>query len=203
MGSKPDPVKLSEFMDDVSDHVRQQVFAGTATRDRTTRDILVMTTVLSKFNGSPSLGALQQKDIDCLKQLVTPRGRPSDKPLSEHVWYITREHTPKETNYLIFDNMARFTWSEELLQPVERNHQHLNCYHNNNFFSLMQAWHFEGLLRAANGLKSTPALDELVKTARVRLSSPKRKNASLLVFTHGEAVKEILSAWDEKDKAKK
>jgi hypothetical protein len=50
-------------------------------------------------------------------------------------------------NYLIADQLGRFVWMEELLEPKNKNQMKLECYHHNSLRALLQAWHFYGLAK--------------------------------------------------------
>jgi hypothetical protein len=190
------PGTLDDLFDSVSSALRQQVFAGLSTRDKAARDCLVTTTVMSKVGASRSLAALTGEQETQMKALVTPRGPLPARPLSDLVFYLAAKK--KELNYLVFNDLARFTWLEQLLEPEGRNRQHLQCYHNNNFLSLIQAWHLEGLLDAAKSTAHPAApLSELTKTAIDRLTDPRRKNAGLVAYLASDRVKKTLAAWEK------
>jgi hypothetical protein len=198
LNDETSPMTLDDLFDDMSGELRDQVFAGNETRDRSARDRISMITVLSKNGSSYSYKSLNGAQQDQLKSLVTPKGPLSKRPLAERI-YSASERRP-EVNYLVSNNLARFLWMEDMLAPVGRQRQNLHCYHNNNFISLAQAWHLEGLLSATVSVKNPPAvLTDIIDSAIERLTYPKRKNASLREFLNSDAVKQALARHTKQD----
>lgn len=123
----------------------------------------------------------------------------------------------RDVNYVVADQLGRFIWMEDLLQPESVNQMRLECYHHNTFRSLIQAWHFFGLVKYSyqDGLfkrwkklrkQTGPAskqqkvqddldsLCELMTTAFRRLEDFEYHNASLRVFLDSKETKKQIKA---------
>jgi hypothetical protein len=189
-----DPLSLQGLFDYVSEGVRADAFKGARTQDNEASETALVVTVLSKHGGSPALGALGADEQKQMRSLVRPVGAPSNRPFNEMVFrFGLKEDTDYDLNYMIADKLARFVWMEKLLKSEDRNHQWLNCYHQNTFMSLAQAWHFEGLLSFSAKLKpKQPRLQEILDTALERLESPPFRNASLRAFLELDPVKRAI-----------
>lgn len=191
LDGEPGPTNLERFFETVSKAVRAEAFAGTRTRDRDDQEVAIVTTVLAKYGGSPALDDLDQEGRRALERIVRPYGPPSKRPVTERVY---RLETTDELEYLVYDDLGRFQWVEHLLSPTGRNHQRLRCYHNNTFFSLVQAWHLQGLVDFALGVKSSAAAArELALQAAAYLEDPPYRSASLLEFLALPEVKKSLA----------
>jgi len=181
VSGKPGAFTVGEIFDLVAAGVRTDAFGGDATRDTEPSEMAQVTTVLAKNGPSLSLGALSDDDDKQIRQIVRPTGPQSKHTLAE---LATPLKVEGELNYMIIDKMSRFTWMEERLIPEGRNHDWLNCYHNNSFLALVQAWHFEGLVAAAAKAPNKSArLVPLLETAEECLDKPRFPNASVLGFT--------------------
>jgi len=189
-----DAKSLQGLLDDISRDIRSDAFCGTETKDSEANDKAIVTTVLAKHGGAPALGALSQLDQKTLKRMVRPAGPETLQAFEKLVF------KRDELNYVVYDQMGRFIWLDQLLRPEGRNHQNLECHHNNSFRSLVQAWQFEGLLTAASAglrLKQPAALQGLVATARRHLEEPRFENATLRAFLES---KDVHSALHPNDK---
>jgi hypothetical protein len=174
---------ISDIFDLVAPGVRSDAFGGTATRDKESRDMAIVTTVLSKGGSSLSLTGLSTEDQDeeHIRHIARPGNRQSQRPLQD---LVTPLDTDAATNYMVLDKLGRFTWMEKLLIPEGRNHQWLECYHNNSFLAVVQAWHFEGLLEAGAAATTKSArLKPLLKRASECLADPPFRNASVVGLT--------------------
>lgn len=174
---------VSEIFDLVAPGVRSDAFGGTATRDKESRDMAIITTVLSKSGPSLSLSGLsaEDKDEEHIRHIARPGSLQSKRPLQE---MVTPLDADSARNYMVLDKLGRFTWMEKLLIPEGRNREWLACYHNNSFLAVVQAWHFEGLLAAGAAASSKSArLKPLLKRAAECLDKPPFRNASVVGFT--------------------
>lgn len=132
---------LGMYFDFVAKGVRSDVFGGSA-KDKTEVSTVLVTTVLEKSGGSFSLGALGEAKKQ-LRSLVRPHGPISKEKFEELVVHLVPEGDPdRDVNYVVADQLGRFIWMEDLLQPESVNQMRLECYHHNTFRSLIQAWHF-------------------------------------------------------------
>jgi hypothetical protein len=185
--------RLQGLLDDISKDIRTDVFCGTETKDSEANDKAIVTTVLAKHGGAPALGALSQQDQKILKRMVRPAGPETLQPFEKLVF------KRNELNYVVYDQMGRFIWLDQLLSPEGRNHQNLECHHNNSFRALVQAWQLEGLLSASAGLrlKQPAALQGLVAAARRHLEQPRFKNATLRTFLESNDVHRALHPNDK------
>jgi hypothetical protein len=127
--------------------------------------------------------------------MIRPEGAGSSQLFTDLAFQLPSKD---ELNYLIIDQLGRFIWLEELLSPGpgDRNHKFLDCYHHNSFRSLVQAWHFLGLLTlsAALGTKQPAPLKELAKAACTSLEQPHFANASLKGFLKLNEVQKALQS---------
>jgi hypothetical protein len=186
-----DGFTLSKLFDAISGGVRAEAFGGDRTSDFDSQDVAVVVTVIAKYSGSPSLGALGTTERTNLRRIVRPYGPPPGGSFDEHVY---RLQPGDDLEYLVYDNHGRFLWIEHLLEPFKSEQRALRCYHNNTFMSLVQAWHLHGLLVAVaqqNPLSSTAF--NLTKFAIPYLESPPYRCASLVQFLQGADVKAALA----------
>jgi hypothetical protein len=185
------PMNLRRLFTVVSSGVRDDAFAGTKTQSVDAQQIALVVTIMAKHGGSPALGALSSEDEDILKKIVRPEGANSHRKLGE---MLHRFDPRSDVEFMVIDRFARLIWMEHLLVPQARNRQLLNCYHNNSFTALVQAWHLMGLTDACNGLRQKPkSLQTLLETALERLRNPRFLNASLKGFLELDNLKNVLS----------
>jgi len=188
-GSPSKKVGLKEALTSVGAGIKSAVFGGA--NDVDTQDVLIVTTVLAKHGGSPSPGGMSAADQGSILRLVRPTGPPLTS-LHGHIYQLNAASTPLE--YIVYDEHGSFIWLEHLLDPIDLNHAHLRCYHNNTFRSLTQAWHMQGLLERGLQLPKLPAaLKELMSTARRQLLSPAYENASLHEYLRTKRVVDVLA----------
>jgi len=184
VSSRPSPLSLQEVLSYISQGIRSDAFGGDATRDSGGPDILVVTTVLAKRQGSLSWQGFSPAEEDAVRQIVLPKG-PTPKKLFESQIY---ELDMKDgvLNFLVMDTFGRFIWSQRLLLSTGRNQRHLRCYHNNTFRSFVLAWHqrelLEALLRLNDRKRLAPRLRQLAQNALSMLESPPYRSASLRAF---------------------
>lgn len=186
-------VGLQTALDTVSEGVRTDAFCGAATADSEGKSTAIVITVMEKHGGSLALGALSDDQEKNLRRMIRPEGKGSSQPFADLAFHLPGSD---ELDYLIIDDLGRFIWLEDLLTPGpgDRNYKFLECYHHNSFRSLVQAWHFLGLLTqsAALGTKQSAPLKGLVKAARASLEEPNFKNASLMAFLKLDEVQKVL-----------
>lgn len=188
---------VGKFLTDIADGVRQDSFGGNATKDNFTQNTGVVTTVMSKYGGAHSLGALSPDEERELRRIARPYGPPPGGPFDQHVVKL-----PPDSNstleYLVHDTFGRFLWVEHLLQQDARAHVQLRCYHNNNFASLVHAWHLHALLDAVVYQKhpAGPAFD-LAQSAANLLVTPGYKCAGLVQYLAEPAVVASLKAFEK------
>jgi hypothetical protein len=152
---------------------------------------VVVTTILEKHGGSLTLNGLSASEATALLRIVKPEGPPPAGKLTDHV---RRVQPIDEEKYVLMNDFGRFVWLEDRLNPIDRNYQHLRCYHNNTFNSLLHARHLYQLLTRVVNLKTLPAsLGELTDKAGANLASPSDyyENASLRQFLLDESVTEV------------
>jgi hypothetical protein len=189
VGSAGNPVTLPEFLDHASEGIRADAFCGADTHDTGGTNKAVVISVLEKHGASPALGTLDDKAQNMLKRMVRPEGAPSRRSFDNSVFRVDAD---SDLDYMVIDELGRFIWMERLLYPEDRNHQWLNCYHHNSFMSLVQAWHFEGLLTEGGPQSKLKPLKEVLAAAQKGLSSPTFTNASLKGFLDLSRVKSLL-----------
>lgn len=190
----PSALSMRTFLKRVSDGVRTDAFGGKKTGDLEAAEIALVITVLEKHGGSLALGSLGTNEQNQLAHLVRPDGPSSLKSFDELIFHPTRKNDNYDLNYVVIDKLGRFMWIEKLLNPEERNYQLLNCYHHNSFMSLVQAWHWEGLLTQGAELKNQPIdLKELSQTAVKRLKNPGYKSASVRAFLQSDPVQSLVN----------
>lgn len=178
----PSAYSLRQLFEHVADGVRKDVFGGIKANDFAPRDAVVVTTVRAKHSGTLSIDGLNKDQEGQLLRIVKPDGPPLQGAAKDYAYRLEPNSSLK---YVVIDDYSRFTWMDDLLQPVDRNYQHLCCYHNNTFYSLVQARHLYQLLTQAARLKTlSNPLAELTDTAHANLSSPSYyyENASLRAF---------------------
>jgi hypothetical protein len=209
----PQPFTLSAHFDFVAKGIRVDAFGAAATRDTQDGKLALVVTVLEKGNGSPGVEGLGAEGEEQLRALVRPTGSGSRKSFNELVFHFyPKGHTYYDLKYLVADQLGRFLWMEDLLQPVAKNQRKLECYHRNSFRSLIQAWHFDGLVKYGSesdlfqewkkSKKKTVPVDNeeqdslasLMTTAFGRLKSFGYKNASLRAFLEIDSVQQEIKA---------
>jgi hypothetical protein len=185
-GGGPSTFSLPEVFDHIADAVRIDAFGGLKTKDFGPNDPVIVTTVLAKKGGTLKPGGLGNAQQKVLLRIVKPDGPPLTGKIQDYL----HELDPN-VKYVVMDNYGRFIWMEDLLNPVDRNYQHLRCYHNNTFNSLVQARHLFQLLTQAAMLKALPPpVAELTDKAVAALATPSLfyENASLRQFLRDPAV---------------
>jgi hypothetical protein len=195
----PSSYSLSQLFEHVADGVRKDVFGAIKAKDFAPRDAVVVTTVRAKHGGILSIDGLNKDQEGQLLRIVKPDGPPLQGAAKDYAYRFERNSSLK---YMVIDNYGRFTWMDDLLQPVDRNYQHLCCYHNNTFFSLVQARHLYQLLTQAARLKTlSNPLAELTDMADENLSSPSYyyENASLRAFLRATAVADARKKMEKFD----
>jgi hypothetical protein len=158
-----------------------------------------VTTVLDKNGGAPALGALEDDEKPALMRLISP-----DRPLGNLPPGIIRSlplggENAGNLDYALQNGSAVFIWAEHRLKSVDRNRQHLHCYHTNTFLSLLHARHLVAFLsQASSSDEKTPALIELVRAALFQLGEQLDKgesgyrNICLLAYLQRDNVQKIL-----------
>lgn len=186
-GQAPAPLSLRGFFDLVAQGVRGDAFGGDDT-DTDSQDFVTVVTVLAKHGGSLSLGALDDEAQKLLRRIVSPDGPPPSSPFDEHVYRVVPE---SEVEYVVAEKYGRFIWLNELLRSEDRNRQKLHCHHNNTLTSLVQALHLRELIDEGVKRKPLPeTLKAVLESAKDRLTEPRYRNASLVLFLGDESVKE-------------
>lgn len=206
------PVSLSAYFALVAKGVRADAFGGALTRDRTEVAPVCITTVLEKNSGAPGVGGMGPPEEGQLQSLVRPQGPASDK-LAAQIFQYKKSKRP-DLNYLLSDQMGRFLWKEDYLDPSGPNQMRLECYHHNSLRSLLQAWHFYGLVtyssddglmqqwsksKAGSAKPGKPCpldddLESLLKLAFRRLRNFPYHNACLQAFFDRDEVKQEIAA---------
>jgi hypothetical protein len=182
---------LGTLFGDVAAGVRVDAFAGDKTREVDAGSYAVVATVMAKHGGSPALGALSVAEQTQLLTIARPYGPPPKDPFAQRVY---RLQPGSDLEYIVYDKHGRFLWVEHLLEPIGRNYEHLRCYHNNSFTSLVHAWHLQGLLEAA--AQQTPltrTVFDLVQAARAALEGPRYKCASLVQYLQEPELKSAMT----------
>jgi hypothetical protein len=192
---------LREVFNVIARGVRDDAFGGNKTKDFDSQETISVTTVLGKHGGSPSLGALKPAVQEEILRIVKPEG---PAPKGQLLDYVYRRSEEDLLEYLVMSDHKRFIWLEHLLVPIERNRDHLLCYHNNTFHSLMQFRQLLDLLVMAGKQKSiSDPLGELVQTAIRNLESPNYANASVKEFLKNPAVAGAINKLKKTDKSGK
>ena len=187
-------LRLQDLLDRIADGVRTDAFGGKENEDSEAADKIIVTTVLAKSGGSPSLGGISEEQQTHIKTLVRPQGKPSQKSAKEMAVAIGED---RNLNYVVIDKFGRFVWLEQLLKTDDpqfaRNYSWLRCYHNNSFHALLQAWQAAGLAGAAKDIEKPPdALTSAVLQAKKQLSEPSFVNASVRAYLASDEVKALL-----------
>jgi hypothetical protein len=190
---------VREIFAKMSEGVRVDAFGATQTEDFAPEVPVVVTTVLEKYGGKLALNGLDSKGVQALLRVVKPEGPPPAGKLMNHVHRL--EPTDQE-KYVVMNNYGRFVWLEDRLAPEDRNYQHLRCYHNNTFNSLLHARHLYQLLTQAVKLKTlSTSLTELADKANAYLISPSDyyENASLRSFLLAPSVADVRKKMEKFD----
>lgn len=188
-GAPPQNVGVPGLFNLMSSAVRRDVFGNDMLSDTDSQDIMIVTTILAKHGGSPSIDALTKQEADSILALVRPTG----SKLSSLQGHVFRWDPTNPLEYIAFDDVGWFIWIESLLAPEGRNRQHLRCYHNNTVRSLAHARHLEQLLRVGLSEKKRPnTLSALMRSAFDQLDEPTYRNASLLEFIASKRVTKVL-----------
>ena len=213
ISSSANPLRLSDYFDLIANGIRADAFGGAQTKDRREVVPTLVMTILEKTGSSPSLGGIGMAEEQQLQSLVRPLGPRLNGLPAEMVFRYPKSERPN-LNYLLSDQMGRFIWKEELLDPTGTNQMKLECYHHNSFRSLIQAWHFYGLVayssddgllqqwgtskaqsaKTGNVQPLDDALKSLLTTAFRRLDNFHYHNASLRAFLDMEEVKKQTAA---------
>jgi hypothetical protein len=194
-GQPPSAHSLRDLFDHVAQGVRNDAFGGNK-KDNDSQQIIAVTTVLGKHGGGLALGGLSVPMQEQILRLVKPEGPAPKEPFLK---YIFRRSEDEDEEYVVHNDQKRFIWLKHLLKAEDRNYDHLRCYHNNTFRSLVQARHFFELLGMAGKQKSmSDPLQELVQTAINNLEITKEndelvwpgiyQNASLREFLQDPAI---------------
>lgn len=184
-------VSVRELFAQISDRVRVDAFGGNQTKDFAPNERVVVTTILAKYGGSLTLNGMDAKNVQALLRVVKPEG---SLPAGKLMDYVHRLQPSDQEKYVVMNNYGRFVWLEDRLAPVDRNYQHLRCYHNNTFNSLLHGRHLYQLLVQAVNLNRLPvSLAQLANTANDNLVSPSNyyENASLRAFLVDPSVAEV------------
>lgn len=203
---------LSDYFDLIAKGTRADAFGGPQTKDRREVVPALVVTIIEKNSGSPNLGGIGPAEEQQLQSLVRPLGPRSDGLPAEMVFRYPKRALP-DLNYLLSDQMGRFIWKEELLDPTGTNQMKLECYHHNSFRSLIQAWHFYGLVayssddgllqrwgqskaqsaKTGNAQSQDDALESLMTTAFRRLDNFHYHNACVRAFLDMDEVKKQIA----------
>lgn len=196
---QPSAYTLREVFSHVARGVRVDAFGGNKTKDFDSQEMIAVTTVLGKHGGSLSLGALKPAVQEEILRIVKPEGPAPKEPLLD---YVFRRSEDELREYVVMNDHKRFIWLEHLLVPEGRNYEHLRCYHNNTFHSLIQARNLLELLVMAGKQKTiSDPLVGLVQTAIGYLESPNYKNASLREFLKDTAITNAIKKLKKSDKS--
>jgi hypothetical protein len=183
-------VSVNRLFQEVAADIRTDVFGKDDAELADPLDVISVTTVLAKHGGSPALGGLSKSERQELLGTVRPPGAPTKDDLDGHVYRIDPD---SNTEYILHNRNRRFIWLEHLLSPVGRNQQHLRCYHENTFRSLLHACHCTTLLSAASKAHTRRRIANtelllLLRSAIAVVEDPplerpgRYKNASLVEF---------------------
>ncbi|HEX9961528.1 MAG TPA: hypothetical protein VGB00_11380 [Pyrinomonadaceae bacterium] len=171
---------LKDVFDYIAQGTRIDAFGANKTRDFNSQDTIAVVTVLRKYGGALSLKALSHATENDLLKIVNPSGPATSGQFSD---YIFQRDTREICEYIVMNDCKRFMWIESLLQPMIRRYEHLRCYHNNTFHSLVQARKLSDLLIISDKQKTlSGSLSELVENAVNILENPNYMNASLKDF---------------------
>jgi hypothetical protein len=176
--SQPPPIFLNELLDRIAEGVRSDAFAGDDTADSAAKNLTIVTSVLAKHGGSPSVGALTARDEQLMWRLIHPHG-PSSSGLADHVF---RCDPNDELEFGLRDDRTCFLWLEHRLRPEERNRDKLRHFHQNTFRSLVQAAHLQALVQAIDAAptpSSRYSVLRLVAVAELR-TLPQRYASPIL-----------------------
>jgi len=199
-------LSLRSFFAHLAEGVRNDAFGGAETNDQDFQHISIVTTVLAKRRATYSLDGVSDGDEKLILQIVKPEG-PSPKGTLKD--YALPRKSGQPTEYVVTNDHNSFIWMENLLDPVDRNHQHLRCYHNNTFHSMIQARHLYELLLRADEVHSSSgtdlikiAIEDLKAPARAdnRISSDNYCNLNLVKFLESPLVVNARTAAAEKIK---
>lgn len=165
------PKTCTQVFEEVGKSVWMDAFGGGKNTAFRTLDVLSVTTVLDKYNGAPSLGALSPDEKAALATLISDQTPAGGFP-PEVVHGLRQGGKNKGIlDYALQKGYAVFIWADHRLKSVGRNHQHLRCYHNNTFLSLLHAWQLTAFLdQASDSEERSEALDELVKAAMKQIN---------------------------------
>jgi len=184
---------LDDYLTQVGDGVRVDVFGGSTVVDAASAELVAVVTALAKSGTSPAPGALTTADEKIMLSLVRPGTRPLTHPFTDHLQTLG-----EQLEYVLSDDRKRFLWLEHLLVPTNRNHDHLRCYHNNTFQSLVRAGHLQALIDEVVGRPHSPSLDELFKSALDQLMDPPYKNVILKEFIQDPVVQASIAAGQKR-----
>jgi hypothetical protein len=180
---------LPQLMKMIADWVRADGYGGVETADVMPSEFTVVTTVLAKHNGSPSI-AVPGDDEPALRALIEPTSNFPTKTLGKLVFRFDPQ-TPFE--FMLAGDYIRFFWMEHLLTPDERNRHLLGCYHQNNFRLLVHCRQLLGLLSEVMRQKvKTASAFALAESAVGFLNEPTFKNASLRSVLDNPKVQKLI-----------
>lgn len=178
--SQTSTYSLRDVFDYMAQGVRTDAFGGNKTKDFDSQEITAVTTILRKYGGSLSLGALNDTIKEQILRIVKPEG---PYPKAQFSDYIFKRAPDELLEYIVMNDCKRFVWLEHLLRPQESNYALLRCYHNNTFHSLVHARQLLDLLVISGKQKTlSKPLSELVENTINILENPNYMNASLKKF---------------------
>ncbi len=185
------PISLDEVMRRIADGVRIDAFGG----DKNTGDVVaaertLVTTVLAKHDGSPSVAAIGDDEAP-MRVILQPASGVSPRTRFEELVYQFEPNNPLK--FMLWTKHARFIWMEDKLNADGRNRQHLHCYHNNTFRLAVHARHLLSALNEAvrQRVKTVPLI-ELVRVVVDFLEQPNFRNASLVAFLEEPGISKSL-----------
>lgn len=182
-------LSVRDFFQLVAIRIREDCFDA-KTKVVPLNEIISVTTVLAKYGGTLSLGALTAADESALKKILNPLNPANDK-ISDFVYSRTQGNN---TNFVLRNRYGSFIWQEGLLKSVIPNKIHLRCYHNNTFYALNRAVCFHQLLAVAEQESSfSTTLSDLLKKAWAYLDKPPYTNTTLDGYSHREDVEKLLA----------
>lgn len=203
----PPAYSLLDLFDLIAQGVRSDSFGGNKTKDFDSQEMIAVTTVLAKHGGSLSLGALSDAMQQQILRIVKPDGPVPKGKFLDHVF---RRSDDELDEYVVMDSYKRFIWLEHLLVSQNRNYEHLRCYHNNTFHSLVQARQLLELLVMAGKQSSlSDPLRELVEVAASNLDisggnwPTNYRNASLKQLLQDPAINNAIKKLQKFNKSKK
>src|ERR1044072_3251832 len=175
--SEPDLFTVPALFENFAEGVKKDAFAGRDTKNYRSNNLIVVTTVLSKYHGSVTADCFKEPSSSLLR-IVEPVGPPPNNP---EEYYGTKRN---ELEYVLARDDMRFIWHNGLLELTKEKHR-IRCYHNNSFLSLVQARHLVNFLdrkKEKTQKNPTAELTDLADHAERLLRKPPYKNAGLKKF---------------------